>query len=137
MLGSSVPHAVLISGPASVGKLSLALDLTAGLLCTGASGAQRPCRVRRTCRLVEHRNHGDLHLLAPGGAGMQIKIGDEAGPEPGTVRHLISELVLLPVEGGERVALIDDADRMGEDAQGALLKTLEEPPPRTTIILGP
>jgi DNA polymerase-3 subunit delta' len=135
MLGSSVPHAVLISGPSSVGKLTLALDLARGLLCTGADGADRPCGICRGCRMVEHGNHGDLHLLAPSGAGMQIKIGDDLNPEPGSVRHLISELVLLPVEGGQRVAVIRDADRMGDDAQGALLKTLEEPPPGTTIVL--
>jgi len=135
MLGSSVPHAILISGPASVGKMSLALDLAAGLLCTDATGADRPCRACRTCRMVEHGNHGDLHQLATSGAGMQIKIGDEGNPEPGTVRHLISELVLLPIEGGQRVAIVRDADRMADEAQGALLKTLEEPPPGTTLIL--
>jgi len=135
MLGSSVPHAILISGPASVGKVSLALDLAAGLLCTGATGTDRPCRACRTCRMVQHGNHGDLHELAPSGAGMQIRIGDEGSPEPGTVRHLISELVLLPIEGGQRVAIVRDADRMGDEAQGAMLKTLEEPPPGTTLIL--
>ena len=135
MLSGGVPHAVLISGPASVGKASLALDLAAGLLCTAPAAADRPCRSCRGCRMVEHGNHGDLHQLAPSGAGLQIRIGDEASPEPGTVRHLVSELVLLPVEGGQRVAIVRDADRMGEDAQGALLKTLEEPPLGTTIIL--
>ncbi len=135
MLSSSVPHAVLLSGPAGVGKASLALDLAAGLLCTGAAGAARPCRECRACRMVAHGNHGDLHVLEPSGAGLQIKIGDESSPEPGTVRHLVGELVLLPVEGGQRVAIVRDADRMGEDAQGALLKTLEEPPSGTTLIL--
>ena len=135
MLGSNVPHAILISGPASVGKFTLALDLATALLCTGVAGADRPCRACRTCRMVEHGNHGDLHLLTPSGAGLQIKIGEEMNPEPGTVRHLVGELVLLPVEGGQRVAVIRDADRMGDDAQGAILKTLEEPPPGTTIIL--
>jgi DNA polymerase III subunit delta' len=135
MLASSVPHAILISGPASVGKMSLAMDIAAGLLCSGATGDDRPCRRCRTCRMVEHGNHGDLHQLAPSGAGMQIPIGMENSPEPGTVRHLITELVLLPVEGGQRVAIVRDADRMLDDSQGALLKTLEEPPPRTTLIL--
>jgi len=135
MLGSNVPHAILISGPASVGKMSLAMDIATGLLCSGATGADRPCRTCRTCRMVEHGNHGDLHLLGPSGAGMQIPIGKEASPELGSVRHLISELVLLPIEGGQRVAIIRDADRMLDDSQGALLKTLEEPPPGTTLIL--
>jgi hypothetical protein len=135
MLGSHVPHALLLAGPASVGKVSLALDLAAGLLCTGATGAGRPCRACRTCRMVEHGNHPDLHLLAPSGDGNQIRIGDKDEPEPGTVRRLVIDLALLPVEGGERVAIVRDAHRMNEAAQSAFLKTLEEPPAATTIVL--
>lgn len=135
MLGSAVPHAVLISGPPSVGKATLAMDLAAGLLCTGAAGAARPCRTCRTCRMVEHGNHPDIHWLVPTGSGMQIQIGTEGAPEPGTVRHLISELALLPMEGGERVVIVRDAQRAREDTQSALLKLLEEPPPRTTLVL--
>jgi hypothetical protein len=47
----------------------------------------------------------------------------------------VSDLALLPVEGGARVAIIEAAHRMSEDAQSALLKTLEEPPTGTTILL--
>ena len=135
MLATRPPHALLLAGPASVGKHSLAMDLAAALLCTGASGSARPCRSCRGCRMVEHGNHPDLHRLAPSGAGFQIRIGEDQHPEPGTVRRLASDLALLPVEGGERVAILRDAQRMNEVAQSALLKTLEEPPPATTLIL--
>jgi DNA polymerase-3 subunit delta' len=135
MLASHVPHAVLLVGPASVGKYALALDLAAALLCTGAADAGRPCRDCRGCRLVEHGNHPDLHLLAPGGAGNQIRIGEDQHPEPGTIRRLSIDLALLPVEGGARVSVIRDAQRMNDVAQSALLKTLEEPPPATTLVL--
>ncbi len=135
MLGTHVPHAVLLVGPASVGKHTLALDLAAALLCTGVTGAGRPCRSCRGCRLVEHGNHPDLHRLAPGGPGNQIRIGEDQHPEPGTVRRLAIDLALLPLEGGERVAIIRDGGRMNETAQSALLKTLEEPPPATTLLL--
>ena len=135
MLATHVPHAVLLVGPASVGKYLLALDLAAALLCTGAGGDGRPCRDCRGCRMVEHGNHPDLHLLAPGGAGNQIRIGEDQHPEPGTVRRLAIDLALLPVEGGARVSVIRDAQRMNEVAQSALLKTLEEPPPATTLVL--
>jgi DNA polymerase-3 subunit delta' len=135
MLGSHVPHAVLLVGPPSVGKHTLALDLAAALLCTGAPDGSRPCRSCRGCRMVEHGNHPDLHRLAPGGAGNQIRIGEDQHPEPGTIRRLAIDLALLPVEGGERVAIIRDAGRMNEVAQSALLKTLEEPPPATTLVL--
>ena len=104
------------------------MDLAAALLCTGAVGADRPCRTCRGCRMVEHGNHPDLHRLEPEGAGGQIRIGDRQHPEPGTVRGLAVELALLPVEGGARVAIVRDAHRMNDDAQSALLKTLEEPP---------
>ena len=135
MLATRVPHAILLAGPASVGKLPLAMDLAAALLCTGATGADRPCRTCRGCRMVEHGNHPDLHRLEPEGAGGQIRIGDRLHPEPGTVRGLAVELALLPVEGGARVAVLRDAHRMNDDAQSALLKTLEEPPAGTTLIL--
>ena len=135
MLGSHVPHAVLLSGPASVGKQQLALDLAAGLLCTGATGASRPCRTCRGCRMVEHGNHPDVHRLEPDGPGGQVRIGNSHQPEPGTVRWLASQLALLAVEAGGRVAIVRDAHRMNEDAQSALLKTLEEPPLGATIIL--
>jgi DNA polymerase-3 subunit delta' len=133
MLASRVPHAVLLAGPASVGKRSLALDLAAGLLCSGASGGDRPCRDCRACRMVEHGNHPDLHVLEPEGPGGQVGIGGKDGKRG--VRDLVTELALLPVEGVARVAIIRDAHRMNDDAQSALLKTLEEPPAGTTLIL--
>lgn len=135
MLGPHPPHAVLLVGPPSVGKTTLALDLAAGRLCTHPEAARRPCRTCRGCRLVAAGNHPDLHRLAPGGAGRQILIGEPADAAPGTIRHLVGELALLPVEGGPRVAVIEQAQRMNEDAQNALLKTLEEPPAGVTIVL--
>jgi DNA polymerase III subunit delta' len=135
MIAGSPPHAIVITGPAGVGKTTLALDLAAGLLCDAPDPAARPCRECRGCRLVERGSHADLHRLAPAGAGNQIRIGAREEPEPGTVRRLISDLALLPVEGGARVALVEKADRLNEDAQSALLKTLEEPPAGVTIIL--
>lgn len=134
MLATRVPHALLISGPGSVGKVSLALDLAAALLCTGATGADRPCRTCRACRMVEHGNHPDIHWLGPEGPGAQVVIGGQEAKQRG-VRDLVTELSLLPVEGGHRVAIIRDAHRANEDAQSALLKTLEEPLPDTTLIL--
>jgi len=135
MVAGHAPHALLLAGPPGVGKTTLALDLAAGLLCTAPDPSDRPCRECRGCRLVDHGRHSDLHRLAPSGPGQQVRIGDRTSPEPGTVRRLISDLALLPVEGGARVAIVERADRLNEDAQSALLKTLEEPPSGVTIVL--
>jgi hypothetical protein len=129
------PHAVMFVGPGSVGKTTLALDLAAGLLCGDPDPGARPCRVCRGCRQVASGNHPDLHRLAPDGPGGQVRIGKSTDPEPGTVRHLIGELTLLPVEGGARVAIVEQAHRLNDDAQNALLKMLEEPPAGVTIVL--
>jgi DNA polymerase III delta' subunit len=132
MLRGGMPHALLLVGPPGVGKDVLADDIAAGLLCRAEDPADRPCRACRACRALDHGNHPDLHRLAPTGAGLVIPIGgrDERG-----VRDLARDLALLPVEGGARVAIVSSADRMTEDAQAASLKTLEEPPPGTILIL--
>jgi DNA polymerase-3 subunit delta' len=133
MVRGSTPHAVLFVGPDGVGKTTLALDLAAGLLC-GAPVAERPCRACRACRMVAGGGHPDLHRLAPAGPGRQVVIGGPDSKYRG-VRDLITDLALMPAEGGARVAIVEGAERMNEDAQSALLKTLEEPAPGVTIAL--
>lgn len=132
MLAGGVPHALLLSGPPGVGKRTLAEDIAAALLCVVEDRSARPCGTCRSCRALAHGNHPDVHRLAPAGAGLVIPIGgrDERG-----VRDLVRDLALLPVEGGARVSIVTGADRMTEDAQSAFLKTLEEPPANTVLIL--
>lgn len=132
MLRGGIPHALLLAGPSGVGKRTLADDVAAALLCRMDDPADRPCRTCRGCRALEHGNHPDLHVLGPTGAGQVIPIG---GREERGVRDLVRELALMPVEGAVRVAIVGDADRMTEDAQAAFLKTLEEPPAGTVLIL--
>ena len=121
------PHALLLVGPDGVGKTTLALDLAAGLLCLAADPADRPCRECAACRKLEHGNHPDVHVLAPEGAGQQIRIGQ--------VQQLAADLALLPLEGRFRIGVVEKAHRLNDDAQNALLKTLEEPPARVVLIL--
>ena len=134
MIRGGAPHAVLLVGPAGVGKTTLALDLAAGLLCTADDPAARPCGTCRACRLVASGGHPDVHRVGPEGPGRQVVIGGPGARVRG-IRDLIADLALLPVEGGARVAIVEAAQRMNEDAQAALLKTLEEPPAGVTLIL--
>jgi DNA polymerase-3 subunit delta' len=121
------PHALLLVGPRGVGKTTLALDLAAGLLCLAEDPAQRPCRACSACRKVASNNHADLHVIAPEGAGEQIRTAQ--------VQRLNAELALTAMEGRFRIAIIVAAQRLNLDAQNALLKTLEEPGPATCLIL--
>ena len=134
MVRGPAPQAVLLVGPDGVGKTTLALDLAAGLLCTAALG--RPAVPARAGRAGWSSTAATPTCTGSGrpGPGRQVVIGGPDAKYRG-VKDLIGELLLMPVEGGARVAIIEAADRMNEDAQSALLKTLEEPPAGVTIIL--
>lgn len=126
LLADAPPHALLIVGPRGAGVGTLARDVAATLLCA-ESVEGGPCGACRSCRLVASGSHADLVTLAPEGPGNEIRI------DP--IRALAAGFALFSVEGGRRVALIEHADRMNEEAQNALLKTLEEPPSRTHVVL--
>jgi DNA polymerase-3 subunit delta' len=117
-----LPHAVLFSGPEGVGKFLAARWLAAGFLCPDGG-----CGTCTTCSRILKELHPDLHVVkAEAGRGM-ITIGQ--------IRDLTALVGTKPFEGSGKAAIIDDADRMNEESQNAFLKTLEEPPPRTVIVL--
>jgi len=126
LLTDAPPHALLIVGPRGAGAGTLARDAVATLMC-GAPVDGGPCGACRSCRLIASGSHTDLVVISPTGESNTIKIDQ--------IRALAAGFALFSVEGGRRIALIEHADLMNEDAQNALLKTLEEPPSRTHVIL--
>lgn len=130
--GERVAHAYAFVGPAGSGRTSAALTLAEALLC-GQATAAGGCGQCRACRLVAARQHPDLHVIAPTPpeknpkGARAVRIGD--------VRELERVASLRPVMAAVKVFVIDDADRLTDDAPQAFLKTLEEPPPRTVMIL--
>ncbi len=121
----TVSHAYLFTGPANVGKTTLALALASALLCQNSANAQSPCGACRSCRLVASGNHPDLHLVESERIGVRLKIEQ--------IRDLEHQLALTPVEGRWRVAILSRFEEATISAANALLKTLEEPPPYVVI----
>jgi DNA polymerase III subunit delta' len=130
-----LPHALLISGDAGLGKRAFAEWLAAARWCPAA---QPPCLACPSCRQVETHNHPDLHLLVrnPPKESDPDELGSRHEITVDQVRRgLIPALATRAMGGQGRTVLIDGADEMNEAAQNALLKTLEEPPPGTLLLL--
>jgi len=160
-----LPQTLLLTGPQGIGKQRLALWLAQLVLCE-RSGAE-PCGTCRRCVEVGELRHPDVHWLVPiprpkaGDPGKQVEEAAESlgavmderraaplyGPPDGMASHSISSVRLLQraasltsVEGGRRVFIIGDAERLvpqasSEEAANAVLKLLEEPPERSLFIL--
>lgn len=123
----NVPHALLITGPESVGKQTLAQVLAKAMLCTADPVTERPCGRCSACRRIDSGNHPDLQILEPDTPGRGVKIDQ--------IRSLQRSLALTPNESRYQVGIITDFERATPSAANALLKTLEEPPGYAHLIL--
>ncbi len=117
---SRLTHAWLFTGPPGSGRSVAARAFAATLLCR-----ERGCGRCSSCHQVAAETHPDLLLVRPDGLSYGVK----------QTRDLVLKAAASPVYGGWRVVLFEDADRATEQAANALLKAIEEPPPRTIWLL--
>lgn len=118
-------HAYLFFGPEGVGKRTIAEALAKSL----------HCRERRfdfcdrclNCVSIRDRNHPDVHVVEPQEGKKEISIRQ--------IRELAERMFLRSFSGRTKITLIDPAELMNYHAQNALLKTLEEPPENSTLVL--
>jgi len=155
-----LPPAMLFAGPDGVGKKALALAVAQAVLCEKAPAAE-PCGECRFCRrvgaalsashLAERREQADRHpdedvwrnfrvhpdLVLAEGWPLTKTGRPRAEPEirVDQARELIGEIAASPFEARRRVFIVDDAHTMNDQAQNALLKSLEEPAARSRVVL--
>jgi DNA polymerase-3 subunit delta' len=141
-----LPSSLLFVGPEGIGKRTLAVEVGRALVCErpngDACGACSSCgRVGRAVGELDeararaegareptafnHRLHPDLILVEPSTEAIRIE----------QVRAIVQEIAEKPFEGRGRAIILDEAQRMTEQAQNTLLKSLEEPPPGTHFIV--
>ena len=120
-----LPHALLIHEAPGAGGEWLATWTAQLVLCQKPAAA--PCATCTGCRRVQALQHPDLTWLGLLEESRQIRIEQ--------VRELSAELALTSHGGGYKVAILTPADALNRFAANALLKTLEEPPPRTLLVL--
>jgi DNA polymerase-3 subunit delta' len=127
----------LFVGPAGIGKRTFALKLAQSLLCQRAGDETLdPCGHCPACVQVSSQSHPDLEMIRKPDDKSFIPIELLIGDKQHRMREgLCARIAMKPMEGGRRIAIIDDADHLNQEGANCLLKTLEEPPPRSILIL--
>lgn len=116
-----IAHAYLFTGPDGIGKKETAIAFAKAINCISGQGDDN-CS---SCRKIEKENHPDVEVIRADGRFIKID----------RIRTLIEELEYQPYEGRKKIAIFDEAEKLTLQAMNTLLKTLEEPPGETLIIL--
>jgi DNA polymerase-3 subunit delta' len=122
-----LPHGLLLTGMAGVGKAEFAAHLAHALVCSAPTADGDPCGQCRNCQLAMAGNHPDIHWYQPEEPGKAIKVD--------AIRELAQSSVLTAGGSGRSVYIVEPADAMNAAAANALLKTLEEPAGGAVLIL--
>ena len=121
-------HAYLFTGPAGVGKRLFAVELAKALLCEGNAGDElEACDRCPACAQVEAGTHPDFYPAARPADALEFPIE--------LMRELCQGFALKSARGRGKVVVIDGADDLNRESANCFLKTLEEPPPRSVLIL--
>ncbi len=151
--GGTLPHALLLTGPAGLGKEQFAFQFAWSFLCEHPRRNGLPCGECKGCSLVSASSHPDFLWVTRPPASKEgtvadldkrtIRVNHNAEPPERSgkqilvdqTRALIETLDLTSLMGGGKVVVITPADRMNRNAANALLKTLEEPSAGTLLML--
>jgi DNA polymerase-3 subunit delta' len=120
---NKVAGAYLFAGPPNIGKELVALNFAKALNCLESEADA--CDRCISCRKIDDSNHPDVRIIRPEGAWMKID----------QIRRLQKQISYRPMEGYYKVYILTDVERMNLPAANSFLKTLEEPPGTSVLIL--
>lgn len=120
---TSIPHALLFSGPRGTGKTSTARIVARVLNCENPKKGE-PCNTCTNCVAIENGSHMDV---------IEIDAASNRGIDE--MRELRENIALSPSMGNKKIYIIDEVHMLTREAFNALLKTLEEPPAHVVFIL--
>jgi DNA polymerase III subunit delta' len=120
-----IGHAYLFSGIPAVGKKTIAWEFVKALNCEKEDALHDSCGECSSCRKIQRGNHPDVFSVEADGQFIRID----------AIREIQEQMKCKPLEARRRVFVIDDADKMNDQAANALLKILEEPSPSNILIL--
>ena len=122
----NISHAYIINGEIGSGRRLLTSALTKTLLCENRTPDGDACGICKSCKQAESLNHPDVHFITHEKASIGIDDIRE---------QLINDIEIKPYSSPYKIYIVPDANKMTEQAQNALLKTLEEPPEYAVILL--
>ncbi len=122
-----LPHALLLAGIEGSGVGAFARRFAWSLICQQPAASGQPCAGCKNCLLFRSDNYPEVTSVEPAEQGRQIRVNQ--------VRELAAFLQLTCQFGGYKVAIVEPAEAMNLSAANSLLKILEEPPPRTLLML--
>lgn len=133
-----VRHAYILSGYDGVGKTAMAMEFAKALVCANPPSPGNPCNDCSACRRVARGTFPDVtiyDLARQQQESSRSSTSKHQSLNIETVRAISSSVTLRPMEARHRIVIVDDVETMQETAQEAFLKTLEEPPSYTVILL--
>ncbi len=122
-----LPHAFLFVGPRGIGKQTFATEFAKALLCEKPPAILTACDACPACTQVTADSHPDLFRA--------MKEEDKVDLSIKVVREFCESLGLKPTRGFRKVGIVEDADEFNDASANCFLKTLEEPPPGSVLIL--
>ena len=127
----------LFVGPGGIGKFAFTMRLARALLCRESDPRELdPCGACESCVQMDAGTHPDLTVVSRPPEKAFVPLELFIGDKDHRMREgLCHEIGLKPFMGGRKIAVIDDADYLNAEGANCLLKTLEEPPPRSVLIL--